>query len=340
MSLLTALLATVGCGDDKQTTASGTTDSSPTTEATDPTEATTMEQPTGTTAPTTDESTSGTSEDPTTGDVCVEEMLAPGTQTDGSPCESNGECVSESCIKFTDGESGATCGPRPECNNTRFIGTLLDFETDAAIVGGELRVVGALTAILNPGGAAGLVSATSDANGQIDVTSETPIDEGVGLVGLVGGGDYYVTATGLASPYPDTTQYPPLNGIHDIWGVPEARLTEWTGYLMADTDPDVVDAMPLGENGGVIGKVRQNGAGVAGGVVSAVEAGSTAIIRYLNEDGMGFNADETSSNGVFVLLNPGLAEPFTVAVDGTETMLSGTAGSAKNAAFVLIFNVP
>lgn len=346
MSLLTALLATVGCGDDKEDTASATmtaaSNSNPTTDgtATDATGSTTMDEPTaGTTAsPTTDEPT--TTEDPTTGGACLEEMLAPGANAEGDACTANADCMSESCIKVTDGQTDAVCGPRAECSNTRIVGTLFDFDTKEPIAGAELRVVGALAALQDPGGAAGLVTATSDANGQVDATSELPINQGIGIIGLVGGGDYYITATGLASPYPNTSKYPPLNGIRDIWGVPTAKLTEWSGYLMADPDPEVATNLPLGDNGGVIGLVRSGGAGVANAVVTSAKDGSTALIRYLNDDGMGFNADATSANGVFVLMNPALAEGFTVAVDGTPTGLSGSAGSAKNAAFVLIFNVP
>src|SRR5690606_32155132 len=123
-------------------------------------------------------------------------------------CVSNGECESESCIEWTDSQTDGVCGPRPECNNTRFVGTLFDFETRAPIAGAQLRVVGAISAVQDPGGAPGLVTATSDAKGQIDVTSDAPISQGLGVVGLVDGGDYYVTATGLASPYEGTTKYP------------------------------------------------------------------------------------------------------------------------------------
>lgn len=341
LGLLTVLLAPVGCGDDKQGTESdsGTTTGTMTeTGTTDSSTGTTMEQPTGTTAEMT---TTGTTEAPTTGSVCPDPMVTePGAGADGSACTANGDCMSESCIKFTDNQTDATCGPRAECSNTRFIGTLVDFDTKAPIAGGELMVVGALAALGGLENATPLLEVTADASGQIDVTSETPVTEGIGVIGVVGGGAYYVTATGLAQPYSGTSTYPPLNGIHDIWGVPAAKLTEWSGYLMTDPDPMVASAVPLGDNGGVIGLVRKGEAGVADAVVVSEKDGSTAVIRYLNEDGMGFNPDATSSNGVFVLLNPGLAEKFTVEVGGAPTMLSGTAGSAKGAAFVLIFNVP
>lgn len=343
LGFMTLLLAPLACGDDKQASGSDTDATTGTTEATDTvgtTTGTTADTPTGT--GTTGEPTTGTTDEPTTGDACVESMHDPGSVADGNPCTANGDCMSETCLKWFDNQTDAVCGPRTECSNTRFIGTVFDFDTGQPIAGANLRVVGAVTAIANPAGATGLVTAVSDADGRIDVTSAAPITEILGVVGLVDGGSYYVTATGLAAPYDGVspTAYPPLNGIHDIWGVPSAKLAEWTGYLETDADPDVVMAMPLGDNGGVIGLVRQAGTPLAGAVVVSEDMGSKAKIRYLNEDGMGFGADATSSNGVFIIVGPGIGEDFTVEVGGMPTGLSGTAGSAKGAAFVLVFNVP
>lgn len=338
LGLLTALCATVGCGDDKGTSTDGATSTSGDTE--EPTAGTT---PTGTTddataGTSTSEGTEGTTDAPTTGAVCEDGMQMPGAGAEGSPCTLNADCESETCLKWTDSQTDATCGVRAECGNTRFIGTLTDFATGQPIPNLELRVVGALAAISGIDTAIDIVKVTSDANGQIDATSETQVNTGIGVIGVVGGGDYYLTATGLAQPYMGTTLYPPLNGIHDIWGVPSAKLTEWSGYLMTDADQAVVDALPLGDNGGVVGLVRQGGVPVAGAVVVPENDGSTAAIRYLNEDGMGFNTDGTSSNGVFILLNPAIAEKFTAQLDGNPIGLVGTAGSAKMAVFALIFN--
>lgn len=322
LGLLTALA--VGCGDDKGGTA---------------TEAGSTGAPT-TTGGATDSASGTTAETPTTTEA-ASTGPAGMTAADGEACMANADCASLSCVKFFDAQTDAVCEAAPAGGNTRFTGTVFDFVTGTAVAGAELRVVGALSALQDPANAMGIVSATSDAMGRIDVTTTSPLNAGIGVVGLVGGGDFYTTATGLASPFMGTTMYPPLNGIHDIWGVPAAKLTEWSGYLMTDADPNVVAAQPLGDNGGVIGLVRQaGGAGVAGAVVKSTKADSTALIRYLNEDGLGFNADATGASGIFVLMAPGLAEGFTVEVGGQPTDLTGTAGSAKNAAFVLIFNVP
>lgn len=318
LGLLTALA--VGCGDDKGGS-SGTdggstgapTSSDGSTGGSSGGGGTTMEAPT-----TSGGSTSGND-----------------TAADGEACMANADCMSLSCVKFTDNQTDAVCEAAPDGGNTRFTGTIFHFVTGAAVPGAQLRVVEALSAIQDPMGATGLVTATSDAMGRIDVTTSTPLSGGLGMVGLVDGGEFFVTATGLASP--TAGKYGPLSSIHDIWGVPSATLTEWSGFLMTDPDMAVQSALPLGPNGGVIGLVRKGDAPQAGAVVKSEKDTSTAIVRYLNEDGMGFNADATGSSGIFVLMAPGLAEKFTVDVGGMPTGLSGTAGSAKDAA---IFNVP
>lgn len=321
LGLLAALA--VGCGDDKggSSASDGGSTGSPTTSdgstGGSTGGGTTME------APTTSAGSSSGGND---------------TAADGEACMANADCMSLSCVKFTDDQTDAVCEAAPDGGNTRFTGTIFHFVTGDAVPGAQLRVVEALSAIQDPMNAMGLVTATSDAMGRIDVTTTTPLSGGLGMVGLVDGGEFFVTATGLASP--TAGKYGPLSSIHDIWGVPSASLTEWSGFLMTDPDMAVQSALPLGTNGGVIGLVRKASAPLAGAVVKPEKDTSSAIVRYLNEDGMGFNPDATGGSGIFVLLNPGLAEKFTVEVGGMATGLSGTAGSAKNAAFVLIFNVP
>ncbi len=317
----------VGCGDDKGTSSASDGGS--------------------TGAPTSSDGSSGGSGGSTGGGTTMEMPTTSAgsssgggndTAADGEPCMENADCMSLSCVKFTDGQTDAVCEAAVGGGNTRFTGTVFHFITGAAVPSANLRVVDALSAIQDPMSAVGLVTATSDAMGRIDATSAEPLPGGLGVVGLIDGGEFFITATGLASP--TAGKYGPLNAIHDIWGIPSASLTEWSGYLMTDPDMAVQDAMPLGTNGGVIGLVRKAGMPVSGAAVKSEKDTSTALVRYLNEDGMGFGPDMTGSSGIFVIVNPGLAEKFTVEVGGMATGLSGTAGSAKNAAFVLIFNVP
>ena len=80
---------------------------------------------------------------------------------------------------------------------------------------------------------------------------------------------------------------------------------------------------------------------MAGAQVVPVNPGdSTALVRYLNDDGATFNDQASSSNGVFVLVSPSLAEEFQVDMGGnTISTDNGTAGSASGAVFTMIMNV-
>jgi len=130
--------------------------------------------------------------------------------------------------------------------------------------------------------------------------------------------------------------YGPMSEGHDLWGVPAAALSKWSALLAKE--PMLADSLPLGDNGGTVGLVRDDTAApVAGAVVQSVKANSTAEIRYLAADGNSFGVDSTSSNGVFVILGAGLAERFEVAGAPVATE---TAGSAQKAIFVMTLDVP
>lgn len=219
------------------------------------------------------------------------------------------------------------------------MGTMLDFTTRTALPDIDMKVAAAIMAAVDPVGAASQADATSDANGIIDTLSIAPLNAALGIVGLSSGTGYYLTATGLASPASGTA-YGPANAIHDIWAVPEADLTAWSEALMAD--PELMDFLPLGDAGGVVGLVRDAATGdlIEGAVVVSVTPDTTsAKIRYLNAAGDGFATDMTSTQGMFVIVDPGLGEDFDVTIGGVSQGLSGTAGSANGAIFTLIMNV-
>ena len=335
LSLMTVLTATalVACGDDKGTsdTDGGSTAGTAPVTSTNPSASSTDEPTDGTDG--TAGTAGGTEEATTTPTTSTDPTMGGDTAADGEQCTANGDCASQGCLKFRDLEGGE-CVAAPPGGNTRIAGTLVDFATQAPVPNAELRVIGALSALSDPANAPPVITATADAAGQVDVTSTTPISEGIGIVGIITGGDYYTSATGLASP--TAGNYGPMNGNRDIWAVPSAKLTEWSGFLL--TDPDLTTSLPLGEKGGVVGFVRDGtGAPKAGAkVVSVKGATSTAKIRYLAADGMSFTSDVTSSNGIFILVGPGLAEKFKVEGGTVE----GTAGSAEKAVFVMILTEP
>ena len=332
--MMTAIcLPLMGCGDKDEPTTDGETSSPQTTTGDEPT--------TGTPGTTEGESTIT---DLTTGpdDTTSGESTGPAGETaaDGEPCLANGDCMSLGCEKFRDLEMGV-CVAAPGGNQTRVMGTLVDFITLQPIADTEMRVLGALTALQNPVDGTADLTAMSDAGGQLDVTTTTPFSASFGEVAIVQGGEYYTTATGIAAPL-EGVNYGPMNGNHDMWAVPSIKLTEWSALLVADPefmDPDPDKApLPLGERGGVIGFVRDRatGMGVAGKKIVGADDGMTdAVIRYLSEDQLSFNSEMTGSSGIFVLIRPGLAEQF--AVEGTDS--TGSAGSALKAAFVLILSV-
>jgi hypothetical protein len=70
--------------------------------------------------------------------------------------------------------------------------------------------------------------------------------------------------------------------------------------------------------------------------VASTDGGSGAFVRYLQDDGT-FSIDRTSELGIFVILDPSLAEQFEVTLDGA-VVGGGTAGSANGAIFTLIVN--
>lgn len=307
--------STTGSGDGAETTTGAS--------ATDSMSPTSGSASGSTTGPGTD---SGTDTSPAT--TGAAEMTG-----DSEACAANGDCMSLGCEKYRDAEEG-TCAPAPASSATRFTGTLLDFATNAPIPGVELRVIGVLSALGDPANATPVAKGTADAMGKVDFVSADALKEGIGVVGIVGAGKYYTSATGLASQ--TAGKYGPMNSIRDIWGVPTAKLTEWTGLLMADAD--AMPFLPLGDAGGVIGLVRDAATSVPkpGAKVLPVNDNSNALVRYLSDDGLSFNSNATGTSGIFILVNPGLAEQFTV--EGSPDV-SGAAGSAKGAAFVMILGV-
>jgi len=337
LSLMTVLTATalMACGDDKGTSDTAASTGGATESPTSTTAGgTTADAPTSTTgAETTDGTTDGTTGDttPTTGATT---MMGGETAADGEACSANGDCMSVACLKYRDLVDGE-CVAAPDGGATRFAGTLLDFVSGAPVPDIEVRVIGAFAALSDPVGAPAVVTGNADADGKVDIVSPAAVDEGLGVIGIITGGDYYTSATGLASPVDGV--YGPMNGNRDIWGMPTAKLTDWNGYLMGDKEIEA--SLPLGEKGGVVGFVRDGtGAPKAGAkVISATKAdATTAKIRYLAADGLSFTSDMTSSTGIFILVGPSLAEKFKVEGGTVE----GTAGSAPNAVFVMILTEP
>jgi len=250
-------------------------------------------------------------------------------------CEVNADCASLACLEFRDFDPQAACVAAPGGGATRFPGTILDFVTGAPVPQAEVGVVGALSLLTDPQNAEPILVAVTDANGEFDAVSKGQVQEGIGVFGLVGGGKFFLTGTGLAAPAMGA-QYGPMSTRHDVFAMPAATLTAWSNLLQKE--PALADALPLGQQGGVIGLVRDAvGAPVAGAVVVPVNDGSSAEIRYLGQGGDSFNANMTAASGVFVILKPGLAEKFEV--EG-QPAASGQAASGKDLILAMTLDLP
>lgn len=337
------VLPLAGCpGDDSGTTVAGSTGdpttgtdptgTDPTTTGTDPSADTTAG-----TDPTTGE-TVGETDEPTTGGPMVCNGVGIGAGADGDTCTANADCASGVCTIFSDVpvNDDAVCAASAEDCSTRITATVYDFSNREPLAGADVLVAAALQAATNPTGAMAIVEGTSDADGHVDLTSAGPIMAPIGIVALTSSGGFYLTATGVAAPLDGGSTYNVGNSIHDLWAVPESDLQNWSDEL--SMDPEIpADNLPLGDAGGVVGLVRDpSNQPIAGVEVASTDDGSTAFIRYLQDDGS-FTTDRTSDLGIFVIIDPALAEEFEASLDGASIGV-GTAGSANSAIFTLIFN--
>lgn len=324
-----------GSSASAPTTSGGSGDSTSsggTTTAPDPGTSTSTDSSTGSEPGT---STGGVSGSTGTGnDTTTTGSTGDDTGLPGAMCLVNKDCATNACLEFRDHDPAATCVDGPKGGNTRFPGTLLDFVTGAPLPATDVKVIGILSALTDPVNAQGLVTGTSDAAGIVDMTSASPVQEGIGVVAVISGGPLHTTCTSVAAPMAGV--YGPMSERHDLWGLPAATLSKWSGLLAKD--PQLAAHLPLGVEGGTLGVVRDNtGAPVANAVVQSVKANSTAKIRYLAGDGNSFGASATASSGVFVLLGPGLAERFEVAGAPEAT---ATSGSAQDVIFVITLDLP
>ena len=248
-------------------------------------------------------------------------------------CYNNAGCASCNCRTFRDNppSGDAMCADDPGDGELTVTATLLEFPGNTPIPGQDVAVYKALEiGTLGPDNATALGMATSDGDGRIELRV-TPSDQ-IGIVATVRAEGFVDSATGLAKP-----PYEPSNAIHDLFAVPEADAQAWSDELA--NDPELAEFLPLGENGGVVGVARNRytgepEAGIT--IVSLTNGDSTgAKLRYLEPDGT-FNAEATTETGIYVLLDPQLAEEFEAELDGTiVSTRPNKAGSGAPAVFTM-----
>jgi hypothetical protein len=254
----------------------------------------------------------------------------------GAVCDLNEGCLAGFCETFqgVPVDAEAVCADGPGADQLRILANVRDFYTEETIADLEIKITGALSAVMNPSGAPALATVTTDANGEFDVTGGTEFTTTpLGIVAIAEATDYYLTITGLVEPELEGGVYPQGVRNHDIKAVSQAKLDEWSGML-ASFD-ELAAYLPLGPAAGaVFGKIRylEDGSAVSGAVITSESGSTSALIYYLNEAEDGFNQTETGGSGIFAMFNPGLAERFVAMKDGvmvsrSPATVGQTAGS-------------
>lgn len=317
------------------TTASPTT-ASPTTITTT---TTTTAQPTSVSQTITDPSATadGTMGMETEGPVCS--PTGDGPLENGEGCTDNDQCSSGVCALYTDAplDIDAICEAPPFDCSMRITGTVFNIVTQQPVAGVDVVAASALDAAINPNGARQLAYEVSANDGRLDTETFGPIETPIGVVAIGSAGGFWTTIGALAAPGPDGS-YGVANDVHDLWLVSEANAASWSNMLALDPAIDPT-SLPLGDAGGVVGLARDAaGLPLADVSVTSTDPASSAVVRYLNLDGT-FNATATSGRGLFVILDPGLAEVFEASLGGVP-LGTGTTGSASGAIFALAITAP
>lgn len=260
-----------------------------------------------------------------------------GPLENGEMCTLSDQCASGVCVLFTDAppDPDGVCEPRPFDCSMRITGTVLDIVTQQPVTGADMIAAAALEIGLDPTGATPWATATSGDDGRVDTETFGPIEVPIGLSALTEHPDYSLTATGLAAPWGDVLTFPAANDVHDLWIVSEANAATWSNLLALDPEIDPAH-LPLGDQGGVVGLVRDAaGVPLANAVVTSEDGmSSSAQVRYVSLNGT-LNDSATSSWGLFMIVDPALAEVFEVSIDGIAVG-SATVGSANGVIFTLV----
>lgn len=160
-------------------------------------------------------------------------------------------------------------------------------------------MLSALDALTNPLLADPEGAGTSSAAGAYDFLSDGPLNAPIGVVGFFVGDGTHATS-GAALVGDGDFGYPGGPDVHELWVARSVDLQSWSGALTGDVDPD---HLPLGEQGGIVGFVRDlDGDRVAGAVVAPENNGSSAQVFYPQADGS-VVVTMTDATGLFVIVS-------------------------------------
>lgn len=266
----------------------------------------------------TDSESTGSGDTGGGGEPCVG---TPGFAPIGASCTRNEDCESLFCYAFSDApaDPDAYCQSASASCETRVVGTVRDIETRAAIAGAQVRIVGLISASVNPQSAPSLASGTTDENGRLDIETTAQVEQPVGLGSLIVASSYADSLALVSEPVDiqSATFYGPGVDAQDQWVVSAATVSAWSATLAQD--PSLIDYLPLEDEGGFVGIAvdAQSGQPRAGvSIVSEAGSGTQAMIRYLANGGSSFSSSATDSSGLFVILNPGVGETFGMGTQG------------------------
>lgn len=284
------------------------------------------------------ETSGGSSGDPTgTPGACGDPNEPAPAYPPPGECYNNGGCASCNCLTYVDNPPAAeaVCAEPGAAGILRVTATAFEFPGMTVIPSVDVEIFNAFdVGVMGIENAVAVAMDTTDADGRIDV--EIMPTDSIGMVAIIRADGFRATATGLAKP-----PYESSNAIHDLFVVSEALLGDYSTALGAD--PAVADYLPLGDAGGVVGiaRSRYTGEPVAGvRIVSLTNGDATdAVVRYLQPDGT-FSADVTGDSGVYVLLNPALAEEFEAELDGQiVSTRANKAGSGAPGVFTMNLSI-
>lgn len=248
-----------------------------------------------------------------TAEECVPVFLT-GTAINGASCMQLEDCVSGFCAVYshTPTDANGTCQPAPPPGDIHVLGNVRDFMTDELMPNVTIKLGGAIDISQNPTGYPVAETLTSDANGLVDaVLTGDATHLILGIIAVIEADGYYPTSTGLAKPSAGCGMYEAGIRNPDLKMMKITDMNRLSDLLLAGY-PALADSLPLGEKGGVVGLIRDvnSGEAVSGVEIRSANSASVAQIYYLNGSRDAFTADLSSSSGVFVILNPGMAEEF------------------------------
>lgn len=265
------------------------------------------------------------------------------TVDDGNFCHDDFQCKSRFCEARSSVplDPDATCVAPPKENELRYMATVVDFETNEPIPGVEVGVAPAILTSIQQREVKPTKTATSDENGFFEMTlmEGKDLTDPMAEVAMADHPDYYFTVTGVVEINTDKT-WPEGSSTNNMILIKQELVEKIQTAMLNDPNTKNIPKV-LGTDGGSMGRMFRlsNGQPIEGAVLKTrLEKGkSIAIILYPNEDITGFQ-DSTSSNGMFLIFQPGTGEKFDIFKDDKQISTpwdEGTTGTAPTLIFAL-----